>query len=279
MLQNIGDKLKSQRWLAAPLLGLLALIFAAWGAYGVVNISFGAPGLWSEGQRRARQHRHAESRLAGTTGAILAGAQRRCAAAERRSSSCRGSCSTNTCARRCCASAPRKTAIGPATQQVIEAYQSEPAFQVDGKFDPQAAETMLAQIGLTPAAYETERRQALQIVAADRRHPAFGFPDARPSSIASMHSRTSSAKCALRCCRRRTFASRQDRRGADQGVVRGPSERLYESGVGETAVRGAVIGLDRFAGRHQATGGSAGLVRQEQEPLLRRTRSAMHITS
>ena len=40
MLQNIGDKLKSQRWLATLILGLLALIFAAWGAYGIVNVSF-----------------------------------------------------------------------------------------------------------------------------------------------------------------------------------------------------------------------------------------------
>ena len=42
MLQKIRDTLKSQSWLAIVLLGALALIFAAWGAYGIVNINFGA---------------------------------------------------------------------------------------------------------------------------------------------------------------------------------------------------------------------------------------------
>ena len=80
MLQNIGDKLKSQRWLATLLLGLLALIFAAWGAYGIVNISF-APqdyGLKINGERvstetlnRAWQERQAQYAQA-LNGATLA---------------------------------------------------------------------------------------------------------------------------------------------------------------------------------------------------------------
>src|SRR5579863_9360773 len=83
MLQSIGDKLKSQRWLAAPLLGLLALIFAAWGAYGIVNISF-APqdyGLKVNGERvstetlnRAWQERQAQYAQA-LNGATLPPAQ------------------------------------------------------------------------------------------------------------------------------------------------------------------------------------------------------------
>src|SRR5882762_348534 len=43
MLQNIGDTLKGQRWLAFLLLGLLILVFALWGAYGIVDLSFGTP--------------------------------------------------------------------------------------------------------------------------------------------------------------------------------------------------------------------------------------------
>ena len=42
MLQKIGDKLQGQRWLAFVILGLLALIFAAWGAYGIVDFTMGA---------------------------------------------------------------------------------------------------------------------------------------------------------------------------------------------------------------------------------------------
>ncbi len=43
MLQNIGDILKGQRWLAFLVLGLLILVFALWGTYGIVDLTFGAP--------------------------------------------------------------------------------------------------------------------------------------------------------------------------------------------------------------------------------------------
>ena len=43
MLQNIGDLLKGQRWLAFLILGLLILVFALWGTYGIVDLTFGAP--------------------------------------------------------------------------------------------------------------------------------------------------------------------------------------------------------------------------------------------
>ena len=41
-------------------------------------------------------------------------------------------------------------------EAVMAAYQSESAFQVDGKFNETAAKGMLAQIGLSPAAYERQ---------------------------------------------------------------------------------------------------------------------------
>ena len=41
MLQQIGDSLKGHKWLTYVVFGALALIFAAWGAYGVANLSFG----------------------------------------------------------------------------------------------------------------------------------------------------------------------------------------------------------------------------------------------
>jgi peptidyl-prolyl cis-trans isomerase D len=162
MLQNIGDKLKAQRWLATVLLGLLALIFAAWGAYGVVNISF-APqdyGLKINGERvstdtlnRAWQERQAQYAQA-LSGASLTPAQ------------------TQLMQQQLLNEYVRETVLRQRAQadgyrasrdQVVAAYQSERAFQVNGKFSPQAAQTMLAQIGMTPQGYEDERRQALQI--------------------------------------------------------------------------------------------------------------------
>src|SRR5262245_9124841 len=40
MLQKIRDSLQGQRWLAMSVLGALALVFAAWGAYGIVDLKF-----------------------------------------------------------------------------------------------------------------------------------------------------------------------------------------------------------------------------------------------
>src|SRR5689334_4887073 len=41
MLQSIRDGLQSHKWLMYIVLGTLALIFAAWGAYGIVNFNAG----------------------------------------------------------------------------------------------------------------------------------------------------------------------------------------------------------------------------------------------
>ena len=40
MLQQIGDSLKGHKWLTYVVFGALALIFAAWGAYGIANLNF-----------------------------------------------------------------------------------------------------------------------------------------------------------------------------------------------------------------------------------------------
>ncbi|MFK5098384.1 SurA N-terminal domain-containing protein, partial [Klebsiella pneumoniae] len=41
MLQSIRDGLQSRKWLMYLVLGALALVFAAWGAYGIVNFNAG----------------------------------------------------------------------------------------------------------------------------------------------------------------------------------------------------------------------------------------------
>ncbi len=162
MLQNIGDKLKSHRWLATPILGLLALIFAAWGAYGIVNISF-APqdyGLKINGERisaetlnRAWQERQAQYAQA-LNGAPLSPAQTQALQQQLVSEYIR-----QTVLRQ------RAQAAGyrASEAEVMAAYRNEQAFQVNGKFSPQAAQTMLEQVGMTPQQYEAERRQSLQI--------------------------------------------------------------------------------------------------------------------
>jgi len=40
MLQKITDTIDTHKWLWYSILGALALVFAAWGAYGIVNLNF-----------------------------------------------------------------------------------------------------------------------------------------------------------------------------------------------------------------------------------------------
>ncbi|MEJ0037630.1 MAG: SurA N-terminal domain-containing protein [Gammaproteobacteria bacterium] len=43
MLQRIRDSLQSQKWITYVVIGALILVFAAWGAYGIVDLSLGPP--------------------------------------------------------------------------------------------------------------------------------------------------------------------------------------------------------------------------------------------
>jgi peptidyl-prolyl cis-trans isomerase D len=162
MLQNIGDKLKGQRWLATIILGLLALVFAIWGAYGIVNISFGTPdyGLKVNGEsipadtiNRVWQERQAQYQQ-NLNGAEMPEAQKLQLQQQLLDEYVR-----QTLLRQ------RAQAAGyrASDAEVLAAYRSETAFQVDGQFSPTVAKAMLQQIGETPESYEAERRQGLQI--------------------------------------------------------------------------------------------------------------------
>jgi peptidyl-prolyl cis-trans isomerase D len=162
MLQAINDKLKRTRWLGAVLLGMLGLIFALWGAYGVVNISFSAPdyGLKVNDERvsidtlnRAWQQRQAQFQQK-LNGAEMSDAQKTLLQQQLLDEYVRQSLLRQRA---------QQSGYQVTDTQVREAVQSEPAFQLDGKYDPRVARNMLAQIGMTEDGYVAERREALQI--------------------------------------------------------------------------------------------------------------------
>ncbi len=154
MLQNIGDKLKSQRWLGIAVLGLLALVFALWGAYGVVNLSFGAPnyGLKVNGQeipiatvQRAWQQRL--SQYQAQLKSELPAPLREQLQQQMISEYVRDSLMQQRALER---------GFRVSDQQIIDYLQREPAFLVRGQFDRIAYQAALAQAGLTSEAYERE---------------------------------------------------------------------------------------------------------------------------
>src|SRR5258706_3801020 len=161
MLQNIGDTLKGQGWLAILLLGLLILVFALWGAYGIVDLSFGTPsyGLkvngeevpgtllqnaWQEQQSKYQQQLKADmppAMRARLHDQLLDQYVRKTLVRQRAT----------------------ERGFRVNDEAVAAAYQHETAFQVGGKFDAMAARGMLAQIGMTPAGYEKQLRNSLQV--------------------------------------------------------------------------------------------------------------------
>lgn len=159
MLQKIGDKLQGQRWLAFVMLGMLALVFAAWGAYGIVDFTNksasyaakvnGEEISLTEVKRAWQQQEPQYLRLFG--GEIPA-AQR-----EQLQSRILDGYIRNAAVYQ----QAQRLGFAVTDAQVLRAYQSEPAFQVDGKFSPQAARAALAGAGITPAAYDAEQRRNL----------------------------------------------------------------------------------------------------------------------
>jgi peptidyl-prolyl cis-trans isomerase D len=160
MLQSIRDGLQSHKWLMYIVLGALALIFAAWGAYGIVNFNTGgstyaaeadgqkvsiesARSAWINQQTQYQQRLGGEippAQKAFLQDRLLEGMIREALLTER----------------------SRSLGYRVGEQNVLEAIHNEPAFQIEGKYSREVAQERLAQAGITPAAFEIELRGALQ---------------------------------------------------------------------------------------------------------------------
>jgi peptidyl-prolyl cis-trans isomerase D len=160
MLQSIRDGLQSHKWLMYIVLGALALIFAAWGAYGIVSFNTGGSSYAAEagGQKVSiesarsawlNQQTQYQQRLGGEIppaqkvflqDRILEALIREALLTER----------------------SRSLGYRVDEQNVRDAIRDEPAFQIEGKYSPEVAKERLAQAGITLAAFEAELRGALQ---------------------------------------------------------------------------------------------------------------------
>ncbi len=160
MLQSIRDGLQSRKWLTYILLGALALVFAAWGAYGIVNFNAGgssyaaeaggqkipietARNAWLNQQSQFQQRLGAEipaAQKAFLQDRLLEGLIRRALLTER----------------------SHDLGYRVSEENVHEAIRNEPAFQIEGKYSPEAARERLAQAGMSLATFESDLRGDLQ---------------------------------------------------------------------------------------------------------------------
>jgi peptidyl-prolyl cis-trans isomerase D len=166
MLQRIGDSLKGtghtwQKVFGYILLGLLSVIFAAWGAYGIVNLNFGGSNYAAEANgikipveeaRNAwqRQQLQWQQRL---NGAELPPELRTQLQNQTLENLIRGALIDE-----------RTHDLGyrVSREQLREAVQTEPAFQIDGAYSPEAAKAALAQAGISLATFEQELGHEVQ---------------------------------------------------------------------------------------------------------------------
>lgn len=161
MLQRIRDGLHRNKWLGYVVLGALALVFAAWGAYGIVNLNFdnASYAADADGQKISIQQArnawsHQEARLQQSFGnqdipaafrerfqnEVLEGLIRDALMTER----------------------THDLGYRITEADVQEAIRNEPAFQIEGKYSPEAAKAALAQAGMSVEQFETELRSQLQ---------------------------------------------------------------------------------------------------------------------
>ncbi|MBV8742413.1 MAG: peptidyl-prolyl cis-trans isomerase [Sinobacteraceae bacterium] len=160
MLQAIRDGLQSRKWLTYVVLGALALVFAAWGAYGLVNLNAGATTYAAEadGQKvSVESARNAwlqeQSQYQQRLGGEIPPAQKALLQDRLLETMIRETLLT-----------ARAHDLGYRVSEndVLQAIREEPAFQVNGQFNSQVARDRLAQAGITLDAFETELRGALQ---------------------------------------------------------------------------------------------------------------------
>ncbi len=179
MLQKIRDSLQSQRWLAIVLLGALALVFAAWGAYGIVNINLNGADFaakvgaekvpieevradWMREQSRWQQQFGGEipaEMKSNVQNALLENKVRDLALTQH----------------------ARDLGYRVNDAQIQEAIRNQAAFQIDGKYSPQAAKARLAQAGISLVTFTAKTREELERMQVQMPMQASDFLTARES--------------------------------------------------------------------------------------------------
>jgi peptidyl-prolyl cis-trans isomerase D len=159
MLQNISDKLKNNKWLTYGVGAPLILVFAAWGAYGIVDAGFSTGDYAAKvnGDKIStaeinRSWQQKQPQYLRAFGGSLTEAQRLAAQQEVLDGAVRDLAANQHA---------HKVGYAVSDDMVKQAYQAEEAFQVDGKFNLQAARSRLLAAGMTEAQYEADQRRGL----------------------------------------------------------------------------------------------------------------------
>jgi peptidyl-prolyl cis-trans isomerase D len=155
MLQKLTDSLSTHKWLWYTILGALALVFSAWGAYGIVNLNFGSSASDAavvDGQAITLQQAsnawlRAQPQIARIYGTTLSASQRK----KLQSEVLEGLIRSTLMALR-----TQRLGYRVTRGELIEAIRQIPQFQVNGKYSAQAAEDVLAESGISLPQFEQQ---------------------------------------------------------------------------------------------------------------------------
>jgi len=160
MLQKITDTIETHKWLWYSILGALALVFAAWGAYGIVNLNFSTSSYAAEAggeQISLDQARnawmHEQSQLQQQFGGNIPAAVQKAAQDQVLESLISDAL---------VAEHTEKLGYRVSEPELVAAIRSFPAFQVAGQYSPDAAKEVLAENHLSLGDFESEMRSDLR---------------------------------------------------------------------------------------------------------------------
>ena len=160
MLQRITDTIETHKWLWYSILGALALVFAAWGAYGIVNLNFSTASFAAEadGQQISLDQAHnawirEQGQLQQQYGGNIPAAVQKTAQDQLLESLISDALvSQHT----------EKLGYRVSDGELIARIRSFPAFQVAGQYSPEAAKEVLAENRLTIDDFKEELRSDLR---------------------------------------------------------------------------------------------------------------------
>jgi peptidyl-prolyl cis-trans isomerase D len=160
MLQRITDTIETHKWLWYSILGALALVFAAWGAYGIVNLNFSTASFAAEadGQQISLDQAHnawirEQGQLQQQYGGNIPAAVQKTAQDQLLESLISDALvSQHT----------EKLGYRVSDEELIARIRSFPAFQVDGQYSPDTAKEVLAENRLTIDDFKEELRSDMR---------------------------------------------------------------------------------------------------------------------
>jgi peptidyl-prolyl cis-trans isomerase D len=160
MLQKITDTIETHKWLWYTILGALALVFAAWGAYGIVNLNFSTSSYAAkaDGQEISLdQARNAwlqqQSQLQQQYGGNIPASVRK---------SAQDQVLESLISDALVSARTEKLGYRVSDAELIAAIRAEPAFQAGGVYSPEIAKYALAEAHLTIDQYKDEERSSLR---------------------------------------------------------------------------------------------------------------------